>query len=226
MPGSTHSRRSILAVSGAAIAAGVAGCTGTLGGDEGVPGHGVTEHGHDEVGAPVDHAEVAVNTTDDGEQHFNPHVTRVTVGGRVSWVLESGVHTATAYHPENGQPRLVPEGTAAWDSGRLSEQGETFEHTFDTEGVYHYYCRPHEQLGMIGTVVVGDPHLEDQIALQSVPADKPENVRGKLEDLNEMVRSALADDQHADGEDGAHDDGSTESGHEHDEATESDHHEG
>lgn len=212
----THSRRSILEAGGVAIATGVAGCTRTSGGDDGVPGHGETEHSHGEVGEPTDHAEVAVNTAGDGEYHFDPHVTRVGVGGTVTWVLESGVHTATAYHPGNDQPRLVPAGTEAWDSGRLSEVGETFEHTFDTEGVYHYYCRPHEQAGMIATVVVGDPDPHEQVALQTPPEGKSETVRAKLQRLNEMVRSALEDGHHDEETESSHHDEETESGH-HDE---------
>ncbi|MFB6132673.1 MAG: plastocyanin/azurin family copper-binding protein [Halanaeroarchaeum sp.] len=211
-------RRTVLLASAGALA-GFAGCIGTTtGGDADGPGttdahddsgthegtgshaeetgaehHESGKHGHGEVGEPVEHAKVAVNTTDDGEQHFDPHVTRVTVGGRVTWVLESGSHTATAYHPRNDQPRLVPEGTEAWDSGLLTEPGETYEHTFDVEGVYHYFCVPHEAQGMLGTVIVGSPDPAEQIALQTIPEGKPKPVREKLETLNDMVRSALSD---------------------------------
>ncbi len=30
--------------------------------------------------------------------------------------------------------------------------------TLETEGVYDYYCIPHEMLGMVGRIVVGEPH--------------------------------------------------------------------
>lgn len=199
-------RRTILAASGG-ILAGFAGCiSGTAGSDD--TSTQTTQNNHEEngehgeVSEPVDHATVAVNTTDGGREHFSPHVTRITVNGTVTWVLESGSHTATAYHPDNDQPRLVPHGTEAWDSGILSEEGETFEHTFDTEGVYHYYCIPHENAGMIGTVIVGDPVPTEQVALQSIPSDKPPAIREKLEELNGMVRSAIGD-AHRD-DDGAH----------------------
>lgn len=233
----THTRRRFVAgAAGTALSLGFAGCSvassaeqeSPHGGgrsdqhDEGpdhsgaesgeAPGHSEQEHGHGSVPSPSDLAEVAVNTTDDGQAHFAPHVTRVTVGGTVRWVLESGTHTATAYHPGNDEPRLVPKGTDAWDSGTLSEQGETFEHAFETEGVYHYYCVPHETQGMIATVIVGEPDPHEQVAVQDLPAEKPAGVRAKLSELNGMIRSALGDDHEK-----------TESGDHHDE-TETDHH--
>jgi len=150
--------------------------------------------GHDEaVGAPSDTAAVRM-VTEDGGYHFEPHVVRVNVGGTVTWTNESGSHSTTAYHPDNDQPQLVPDGAAAWDSGIVSDEGATFEHTFETEGVYHYYCTPHESLGMIGTVIVGEPDPHEQVAVEEPPADKPERVREKLTELNEMVRTALGDD--------------------------------
>jgi len=215
---------------GVAIA-GLAGCIGTQGGpgaegtaEDDHPGHAEEEHGHEMVSEPRQSREVIVNTARDGdttEYHFDPHVTWVSVGGTVKWELESGTHTATAYHPGNDQPRLVPERTDAWDSGTMSETGETFERTFDTEGVYHYLCTPHEEFGMIATVVVGKPHVEDQRAVQAMPEDKPEEVHGKLEELNSMVREMMGDGHHDD-EDGHHDDETThhgEDGHHDDETT-------
>lgn len=229
-------RRRLLQGTAGLTVVGLAGCTGSTeapsggspedtsnggaGGSENPPGHGEREHSHGGVGEPRDAREVAVNTAtgaETTEYHFDPHVTRVTVGGTVTWRLESGTHTATAYHPGNDQPRLVPDSTDAWDSGTLTEPGQTYEHTFDTEGIYHYYCEPHEQFGMLGTVIVGEPNPERQTALQQMPADKPAEVRRKLQELNEMCRSAL--------EGNHHESESTESGHHESEPTESGHHE-
>ena len=212
------SRRRLLQGSGSLALFGLAGCGAPAGQSTDEPaggdgqsddhaGHGESEHGHNQVSEPKATREVLVNTARNGdntEYHFDPHVTWVEVGGTVKWTLESGTHTATAYHPGNDQPRLVPEGTEAWDSGMLSEEGETYEHAFDTEGVYHYYCVPHETFGMLATVIVGEPDLEDQAALQSVPEDKPEEVRSKLQELNEMCHSIL---------DGHHEGEETEDGH-------------
>ncbi|SFG95867.1 Plastocyanin [Halopelagius inordinatus] len=200
----------MLQLTGGTAVVGLAGCTGTQNNDGGATNGTPTESGHDDggtetghsddeddhdeaVGAPSDTAEVRM-ITEDGGYHFEPHVVRVNVGGTVTWHNESGSHSTTAYHPDNDQPQLVPDGAAAWDSGILSEQGATFEHTFETEGVYHYYCTPHESLGMIGSVIVGEPDPHEQVALEDPPADKPERVREKLEELNGMVSTALGDD--------------------------------
>ena len=197
----------MLKLTGSTAVIGLAGCTGPQadspdGGaketpssteDGGESGHD-DEGGHDEsVGEPSDNAEVTM-ITEDGGYHFEPHVVRVTVGGTVTWTNESGSHSTTAYHPDNDQPKLVPDGATAWDSGLRSEEGATFEHTFETEGIYHYYCTPHETLGMIGSVIVGDPDPHEQIALEDPPEDKPDAVREKLEELNGIVSTALGDD--------------------------------
>ena len=86
---------------------------------------------------------------------FDPLGLRIAPGTTVRWVLEANVHSATAYHPDNGSwaPR-IPAGAAPWDSGILTEPGQTFERRLDVPGVYDYYCIPHEMAGMVGRIVV------------------------------------------------------------------------
>ncbi|MFC7136418.1 plastocyanin/azurin family copper-binding protein [Halobaculum litoreum] len=36
----------------------------------------------------------------------------------------------------------------------LEDEGFSYEFTFETTGVYEYYCTPHQSLGMVGTVEV------------------------------------------------------------------------
>jgi plastocyanin len=206
-------RRRIVQGTAGLAAVGLAGCTGAStndGATNGTPtesqqgqtetesgqsegGHDDGGHGNEAIGAPTDTAEISMVTNDSGH-HFLPGVVRVNVGGTVTWTNESGGHSTTAYHADNDQPQLVPDGATAWDSGTLSEQGATLEHTFETEGVYHYYCIPHETLGMIGSIIVGEPDPHEQVALEEPPADKPESVRKKITQLNEKVRTALGDD--------------------------------
>ena len=89
---------------------------------------------------------------------FDPIGVRVSPGARVRWVIEANVHTTTAYHPANGgRPLRIPQGAAPWDSGYLVEPGEAFEITLTVEGVYDYFCAPHEAAGMVGRIVVGRP---------------------------------------------------------------------
>jgi plastocyanin len=59
--------------------------------------------------------------------------------------------------PDADKPLRIPEGAESLDSGILSEGGATFSHTFETEGVYGYYCMPHEGMDVVGSVVIGSP---------------------------------------------------------------------
>jgi plastocyanin len=97
---------------------------------------------------------------------FNPPEITVSVGEEVLWEnTSSRSHTVTAY--EGG----IPDGAAffatggyesedaarrAWNDslGGGLEAGERFSHTFEVAGEYQYFCIPHEQGGMRGTVVV------------------------------------------------------------------------
>lgn len=191
---------------------------GEHGGEEGdhaetEPGDGSHDGGSHEEGGhhhadipeePVDHAEVTMVTT--GEEdgfHFEPHVVWVHPGGRVTWTIESGDHSATAYHPDNDRPGRVPDGAASWDSGLLTEQGEDFEHTFERAGVYDYYCIPHEAMGMIGSVLVGRPEPAEQPGLASPQSRLPEDARSAIESRNDTVLDLLEGSHHE--EEGSHD---------------------
>lgn len=151
-------------------------------------------HGSD-LSGPSKHAEVAMATADGGS-HFSPHVVWVKTGGSVTWKLDGGAHSTTAYHPNNDRPRRVPEGASSWDSGTLSNAGKTFEHTFETAGVYDYFCLPHEATGMIGSVIVGDPDPHGQAALEPPSDSLPSAARKKITSLNEQVTGALESGGH------------------------------
>ena len=81
---------------------------------------------------------------------FDPVGLLLEPGQTVRWVCDANVHTATAYSPRNANHSLrIPEGAKPWDSGFL-QPGQSFEVTLTVEGVYDYYCMPHEQAGMVG----------------------------------------------------------------------------
>ena len=90
-----------------------------------------------------------------GEFVFTPAVVFVEQGATVTWEINGASHSVTAYAEGNDRPHRVPEGAPAWDSG-LKEGGTTWERTFETAGVHNYFCKPHEGLGMVGIVVVGE----------------------------------------------------------------------
>jgi plastocyanin len=91
---------------------------------------------------------------------FDPIGVRIKPGQAVRWLMASpgNPHTTTSYHPKNANRSLrIPEAAAPWDSGFLVNAGDTFEVTLTVEGVYDYFCLPHEAAGMVGRIVVGRP---------------------------------------------------------------------
>jgi plastocyanin len=91
---------------------------------------------------------------------FDPVGILVQPGDTVRWIMDSpgNPHTTTAYHPRNGRHSLrIPEGAEPWDSGFLVNVGDRFEVVLAVEGVYDYFCLPHEAAGMVGRIVVGRP---------------------------------------------------------------------
>jgi len=88
---------------------------------------------------------VAVGSEANGGYYgFGPAAIRVDPGTTVvwEWTGEGNSHNVVA---EDG----------SFESELYSAPGETFEHTFESEGTYTYYCAPHQSLGMLGAVVVG-----------------------------------------------------------------------
>ncbi|MBB4273428.1 plastocyanin/azurin family copper-binding protein [Rhizobium mongolense] len=90
---------------------------------------------------------------------FDPIGVLVMPGQMVRWInLNPGnSHTTTAYHPANfGRPLRIPEAAKSWASDYLLPD-ESFSVTFTAQGVYDYYCIPHEHAGMVGRIIVGKP---------------------------------------------------------------------
>ena len=98
----------------------------------------------EDTGEQVDPATLPPQeTTDVLIQDFNfdpPHI-QVTVGDTVTWTqgADGAPHTATA-------------DDDSFDTGNLSDEGETGEVTFDEAGVFPYFCEIHPE--MLGQVTV------------------------------------------------------------------------
>ena len=103
--------------------------------------------------------EIRMRATERGEEVcFDPIGVHVERGATVRWIVDHDVHTTAAYHPANDRHSLrIPEAAQPWDSGFLTQKGAHFDVTFTVEGVYDYYCMPHEEAGMVGRIVVGKP---------------------------------------------------------------------
>ena len=77
------------------------------------------------------------------DNFFDPANITVEPGTTVTWVQSgNNPHTTTSYD-------------GLWDSGLIEGgSGETFSFTFEEPGTYDYFCIPHEDLGMVGSVTV------------------------------------------------------------------------
>lgn len=74
---------------------------------------------------------------------FNPSAVTIARGTTVRWTNNTGIlHTVT------------PDGHSEWESKTLSGNTTVFEHRFDNAGTFPYYCEPHRDSGMTGTIVV------------------------------------------------------------------------
>ena len=104
-----------------------------------------------------------------GRNYNSPVGLYVEPGTTIRFENRSGAHTTTAYHPGNGRDTRIPDGAEAWDSGLMARRGQTFEITLTVEGVYDYYCLPHEAMGHVGRIIVGDPEASVPPAADGLP---------------------------------------------------------
>lgn len=126
------SRRGFLR--GAAGAAAVAGASGTaVAQEEGGGGGGGTQ---------------TVNLVDFAFEPGTEEPLYVTPGTTVEFVWETSTHNIVV--------DSQPEG-AGWEGHEpIENTGFTYSHTFETAGTYEFYCQPHRDLGMVGTIVVNE----------------------------------------------------------------------
>ena len=90
-------------------------------------------------------------TMEGGDFFMDPVGLFVEPGETVTFEIGAAApHSSTAYEDR------IPSDADPWDSGLLDE-GETFEHTFEVEGTYDYFCSAHKSLGQVGRIVVGSP---------------------------------------------------------------------
>jgi plastocyanin len=97
---------------------------------------------------------------------FDPIGVHIQPGHTVCWTNRDpgNSHTVTSYHPEIFErPLRIPVGAKPWNSDYLMPS-ESFSQTFTIEGIYDYYCVPHEHAGMVGRIVVGAPAAVDPVA--------------------------------------------------------------
>jgi halocyanin-like protein len=160
------SRRNFLRAAGAG--AGLAGATGAASAQEGEGGGGggggtaidwggyLEENaanwaGPDSTVDATGQSEVTIEVGPTGVNNGNAFVPAgivVDPGTTIVWEWANGGH--------NIIPDGSPEGASFEGVESLLGGGETHEETFETDGIYRYFCSPHSNLGMYGAVAVGD----------------------------------------------------------------------
>ncbi|MDG5817827.1 plastocyanin/azurin family copper-binding protein [Natronococcus sp. A-GB7] len=180
MSGLQSSRRRLVAVAGALLGTGLAGCVDDeLGKDDPL------------IGDPEAHLEIEL-TDEDGEPRLDPPIAHVVDGGTVEWIAESGTHEVVAYHPETHRDQQrITEDSDPWE--REVAPSSRFDRVFDGEGVYDYACRTHEDRGMVGTVLVGLPAPEEQPGLTHPSETYPDAASEALKRQNDRIREILAE---------------------------------
>jgi plastocyanin len=113
---------------------------------------------------PADVVEITMRGKADGSRvWFDPVGVHLQPGQTVRWTNRDpgNSHTVTSYHPQIFErPQRIPVGAKPWNSDYLLPN-ESFSQNFTAEGVYDYYCIPHEHAGMVGRIVVGEPVAVD-----------------------------------------------------------------
>ncbi|PSQ51592.1 halocyanin [Halobacteriales archaeon SW_8_65_20] len=97
---------------------------------------------------------------------FRPDSYTARVGETVVWgnpssrghsvsAYEEPLPDGAAYFASGGADSEATAREAFWDDsrGRLAS-GDRYEHTFEVAGEYPYFCVPHEDGGMVATLVV------------------------------------------------------------------------
>lgn len=139
-------------------------------------------------------------TAQEGESHtvdmtddliFDPDSITIAPGDSIVWENVGAVgHSVTAYEDN------IPEGAEFFASGGFEAEeparnayttgepengdipgGETYEHTFETEGTFEYFCIPHESVGMLGSIEVTPGGAEEEVETGPTAPRVPDTAR-------------------------------------------------
>ena len=80
---------------------------------------------------------------DGNKMVFSQEVVKVEIGDTITWLPSSKGHNVEMISSPNKMKFK-------------SKNGKEAKITFDTTGIYYYWCTPHKGMGMIGLVVVAN----------------------------------------------------------------------
>jgi pseudoazurin len=92
---------------------------------------------------------------------YSQEVAKVEVGDTVTWLPASKGHNVEIISSPNKMKFK-------------SKNSKEAQITFDTPGIYYYWCTPHKGMGMIGLVVVGDDlsNIDDIASAKAIGKSK------------------------------------------------------
>ena len=86
------------------------------------------------------------------DSRFEPAELHIKTGDVIRFIVKEGLHTVTAYHPDNRRPLRIPENADSFDSGPL-QAGDHWHLKIQLSGEYNYFCLPHERFGHTGKII-------------------------------------------------------------------------
>lgn len=89
--------------------------------------------------------------------------------------VDNGATVQFEWTGEGGGHNVVSDGDGPLNSGSpTGSAGVNYEHTFEEDGIYEYYCDPHKGLGMKGAVVVGTGYPTKSVGGGGVETVEPQ----------------------------------------------------
>ena len=103
---------------------------------------------------------------------YSQEVLEIAAGSTVKWVPTNKGHNVEIIASPN-------------DMKFKSKNGKEASVTFETPGIYYYWCTPHKGMGMIGLVVVGgDTSNKTQISKAKAIGKSKKKLKALLEQLS------------------------------------------
>ena len=103
---------------------------------------------------------------------YSQEIVEIAAGSTVKWVPTDKGHNVEIIASPN-------------DMKFKSKNGKEASVTFETPGIYYYWCTPHKGMGMIGLVVVGgDTSNKTQISKAKAIGKSKKKLKALLEPLS------------------------------------------
>lgn len=103
---------------------------------------------------------------------YSQEIVEIAAGSTIKWVPTDKGHNVEIIASPN-------------EMKFKSKNGKEASITFETPGIYYYWCTPHKGMGMIGLVVVGgDTSNKAQISKAKAIGKSKKKLKGLLEQLN------------------------------------------